>query len=268
MSEAAIFVDLGDSDHNQCAATDSDSSQEEYEQHPATIQGWDKLDTNEREQKLYEYRTRDEKKRSCEHKASIKASTSQSFDWTLKPRAIAHVSGNPNLKAGDRFQTKQEIQLRVPEICNNLHRIPRWKRSETDPLDARAGTSIGYLCARSWSQSHDFAAKVSFTKGIWTCKKASIAEVSRRTSIDASARRSCPFTVQHLSRLFSRTFARIRRLEQTQYELAIVKEFVRYVFLTPSIIQQTSEKAKYVIFGDPVTNIHYIQHVSSLALCT
>lgn len=139
---------------------------------------------------------------------------------TLKPRAIAHVSGNPNLKAGDQFQTKQEFQLRVPEICNNLHRIPRRKRSKTDPLDARAGTSIGYLCARSWSQSHDFVARVSLTKGIWTCKKASITEVSRRTSIDASARRSCPFTAQHLSRLFSRSFARIRRLEQTQYELS------------------------------------------------
>ena len=65
-----------------------------------------------------------------------------------------------------------------------LNKIPRWHSIETDPKGKRAGLSLGYACARSYSSTDPFVAKAIKKLGQgWAVILVDFSRGSRRSSL-------------------------------------------------------------------------------------
>ena len=64
--------------------------------------------------------------------------TEEGYDWSLKPRTITDVAKDLGLCIGQRFATRQKLQLRICEVCQNLHKISRWTSRADDGAANRA----------------------------------------------------------------------------------------------------------------------------------
>ena len=234
--------------------------------HPSRSQYWNELSVSEREQALSEYsKTRKKSYDISRRKAMISDLSDEVHDWSLKPRKIVEVLRYPLLSTNTVFTTRQAFQLRVAEVCQMLNTIPRWHRIETDPKGKRAGISLGYACARSYSTTDPFIAKATKKLGQgWRVTLVNISRGSRRSSVEGKTSRKCAFTAEQLAPLILESI----RSDPTMSAVDIrddLKGYVRDQSLTPSMIQSIRKQARLIAFGKPDRNVQYMQNAVDLA---
>ena len=123
--EDVIEVNLS-SEEDEVIAEEDDDDDDEATSHPSRQPGWVMLTLAEREKALDTYR----RNRRQAQKSSVRVrrkyqAKEEGYNWSLKPRRITEVLSALALSVADVFPTKQQLQLRIAEVCNALNKIPR-----------------------------------------------------------------------------------------------------------------------------------------------
>ena len=263
LHEDIISVDLSESEDDVFNSSDDDT--EYHISHPSEQSNWNDLSEDQRRQQLAEHRRVQKKAHNNSRRLAIRQQLAkEAVDLSLKPRTTTSVIDTPGLSVGLTFVTRQHFKLRVAEVCNLLHKIPRWTKSSRDEDHMQASNSSSYLCARSYSLNDPFVVKASWKKNAWTVTYVDLSQASRRASIDMNAKRKCPFTAQQLAPIV-RHSVRLRPNLDAKLLREQLKDYVREEYLVDSIIQSTRERARQIEFGKPQDNIQHMDHLVRLA---
>ena len=120
------------------------------------------------EEKLSEYTRRGDKQRETRKNVEwMNRIADEGHDWPLKPRNIVEVARDLNLTVRQFFSTRQKLQLRIAEVCRDLHKISRWSPRECDEPKSKANCNKRWLCARVYSGNDPFIVKSLRTFSGW-----------------------------------------------------------------------------------------------------
>ena len=177
---------------------------------------------------------------------------------------MADVARDLGLCIGQRFPTRQKLQLRIGEVCQNLHKIPRWTPRTDDGATNRACANNSWICARAWGDNDPFIVKAAPRSGAWEILEANLSEAAGTNSIGTVPHKRCPFTAKQLVPLIAEALSNDPSMGATSMKNHL-KCHVRTDCLGDSMLQTVREQARVLVFGDPKTNIQYMEHVIDLA---
>ena len=153
--EEIVDVIISSSSDEEAGLSDRQSARESEDiQHPASCGDWNLLTVRQRENKLHEYENALKRQRQNLRNRQRRARINEErYDWSLKPRSIEEVATHIGLTVGERFSTRQRLQLRISEVCQHLYKVPRYTPKVFDGVTSKTCVNNNWVCARAWGMN-------------------------------------------------------------------------------------------------------------------